>query len=66
MKLSPSALRGEQRLRVFENRVLRNMCLPKRKDVTVHWRELHNEELPIFPSHWILLHVRIKDVMCRI
>jgi len=52
---------------VFENRVLRNICLPKREDVTVHWRELHNEELPIFPSHFILLYVRInEDVMGRI
>jgi hypothetical protein len=57
----PHCIRVEQRLRVFENRVLRNICLPKREDVTVHWRELHNEELPIFPSHWILLYVHINE-----
>ena len=51
---------------MFENRVLRNICLLKRVDVTVHWRELHNEELPIFPSHWILSYVRIEDVMGRV
>jgi len=63
----PPALRGEQRLRVFENRVLRNVCLPKNKDVTVHWRELHNKELPIVPSYWMLLYVHInEDVMGRI
>jgi hypothetical protein len=52
-------------MRVFENRVLRNICSLKREDVTVHWRELHNEELPIFPSHWILctyVHIN-EDVM---
>jgi hypothetical protein len=32
-------LKEEQRLRVFENRVLRKIC------VTWEWRRLHNEEL---------------------
>jgi hypothetical protein len=30
---------------VFENRVLRRVCGPKRDDVTGEWRKLHNEEL---------------------
>jgi hypothetical protein len=30
---------------VFENRVLRRMCGPKRDEVTGEWRNLHNEEL---------------------
>jgi hypothetical protein len=38
-------LREERRLRVFENRVLRKIFGPKRKEVTGQWRELHNEEL---------------------
>jgi hypothetical protein len=38
-------LRGEHRLRVFENRVLRRMFRPKRDEVTGGWRKLHNEEL---------------------
>jgi hypothetical protein len=38
-------LREEHRLRVFENRVLRRICGPKRDDVTGDWRKLHNEEL---------------------
>jgi hypothetical protein len=38
-------LREEQRLRVFENRVLRRICGPKRDEVTGGWRKLHNEEL---------------------
>jgi hypothetical protein len=30
---------------VFENRVLRRILGPKRDEVTVEWRKLHNEEL---------------------
>jgi len=38
-------LREESRLRVFENRVLGRILGPKRDEVTVEWRKLHNEEL---------------------
>ena len=38
-------LREERRLKVFENRVLRRVFGPKRDEVTVEWRKLHNEEL---------------------
>jgi hypothetical protein len=38
-------LREEHRLRVFENRVLRRIFVPKRDEVTAEWRELHNDEL---------------------
>jgi hypothetical protein len=38
-------LREEQRLQVFENRVLRRIFGPKRDEVTGDWRKLHNEEL---------------------
>jgi hypothetical protein len=38
-------LRGEQRLRVFANKVLRRIFGLKRDEVTEEWRELHNEEL---------------------
>jgi len=34
----------ENRLRVFENRVLRRIFGPKRDEVTGEWRKLHNEE----------------------
>jgi hypothetical protein len=30
---------------VYENRVLRRVFEPKRDEVTVEWRKLHNEEL---------------------
>jgi hypothetical protein len=38
-------LREEHRLKVFENRVLRRICGPKRDEVTEEWRKLHSEEL---------------------
>jgi hypothetical protein len=38
-------LREEHRLRLFENRVLRRICDPKRDEVTGGWRKLRNEEL---------------------
>ena len=37
-------LREEYRLRVFENRILRRIFVPKR-DENGEWRRLHNEEL---------------------
>jgi hypothetical protein len=36
----------ENRLRVFENRLLRRIFIPKRDEVTGEWRKLHNEEFP--------------------
>jgi hypothetical protein len=38
-------LREEHRLRVFENRVLRRIFVPKRDEVTGEWRKLHGGEL---------------------
>jgi hypothetical protein len=38
-------LREKHRLRVFENRVLREIFGRKREEVTGEWRRLHNEEL---------------------
>jgi hypothetical protein len=32
-------------IRVFENRVLRRICRPKREEVAGGWKRLHNEEL---------------------
>jgi hypothetical protein len=40
--------REEHRLRVFENRVVRRIFVPKRDEVTGEWRKLHGEELHIF------------------
>jgi hypothetical protein len=38
-------LREERRLKVFENRVVREVFGPKGDEVTGEWRKLHNEEL---------------------
>jgi hypothetical protein len=38
-------LRGECRLRVFENKVQRRIFGPKRDEVTGEWRRMHNEKL---------------------
>ena len=38
-------LRKEQRLRVFENRVLREIVVGNSEEVTADWRKLHSEEL---------------------
>jgi hypothetical protein len=38
-------LRGDHRLRVFENSVLRIIFGSKREEMTRKWRKLHNEEL---------------------
>jgi hypothetical protein len=38
-------LRGECRLRVFENWVLRRIIEPKKKEVPSEWRRLYNKEL---------------------
>ena len=38
-------LREECRLRVFENRVLRSIFVPKKDEVTGEWRKLCNEEI---------------------
>jgi hypothetical protein len=43
-------LRGDHRLRVFENKVVRRTFGPKRDEVTGEWRKLHNEELHILYS----------------
>jgi hypothetical protein len=40
-----SYIKEEQRLGVFEDRVLRRIFGPKRNEVTGEWRKLHNEEL---------------------
>jgi hypothetical protein len=45
VKLGLYTLREENRLRVFENRVLRRIFGPKRDEVTGEWRKLHSEEL---------------------
>jgi hypothetical protein len=46
------ALREEQRLQVFENRVLRRIFGPKMDEVTGDWRKLHNEMGGACSTNW--------------
>jgi hypothetical protein len=39
------ALREEHGLKLFENRVLRTIFIPKRDEIMGGWRKLRNEEL---------------------
>ena len=43
-------MKEEYRVRVFENRVLRKVCGPKRDDVTLEWGKLHNQQL--YDLYW--------------
>jgi hypothetical protein len=50
----------EQRLRVFENRVLRRILGPKRDEVTGEWKRLHNKELnDLYPSPNIIRVIKL-------
>jgi hypothetical protein len=56
-------LREEQRLRLFENRLLRRMFGPKRDEATGEWRRLHNEKLNYFYSSPNIIRVIISRRM---
>ncbi|KAJ4434767.1 hypothetical protein ANN_23338 [Periplaneta americana] len=54
-------LREEQRLRVFENKVLRKIFGAKRDEVTGEWRKLHNAELhALYPSPDIIRNIKSR------
>jgi hypothetical protein len=44
-------LREERRLRVFEDRVLREIFGSKRDEVSGEWRKLHSNNLVMFVHH---------------
>jgi hypothetical protein len=55
------SLREENRLGVFENRVLRTIFGPKRDEVTGEWNKLHNEELQnLYPSQDIIRQIKSR------
>jgi hypothetical protein len=54
---------GESRLRVFQKRVLRRIFGPKRDEVTVAWRKLHNVELnDLYHSPNIVRAIKLRRV----
>jgi hypothetical protein len=54
-------LREENRLRMFENRVLRKIFGPRRDEVTGELRKLHNEELKdLYSSPNIVWVIKLK------
>ncbi|KAJ4439547.1 hypothetical protein ANN_07671 [Periplaneta americana] len=54
-------LREEQRLRVFENKVLGKIFGAKRDEVTREWRKLHNAELhALFSSPDIIRNIKFR------
>jgi hypothetical protein len=58
-------LREEQRLRVFESRVLRRVFGPKRDEVTGQWRRLHNGKLnDLYSSPNIVGVIKSRRMSC--
>ncbi|KAJ4432257.1 hypothetical protein ANN_20874 [Periplaneta americana] len=54
-------LREEQRLRVFENKILRKIFGVKREEVAGEWRKLHNTELhPLYSSPDIIRNIKSR------
>ncbi|KAJ4442621.1 hypothetical protein ANN_04210 [Periplaneta americana] len=53
--------REEQRLRVFENKILRKICEAKREEVRGERRKLHNAELhALYPSSDIIRNIKSR------
>jgi hypothetical protein len=57
-------LREENRLREFEDRVLRRIFGPKRDEVTGGWRKLFNEELHnLYSSRSIIRMIKSRKII---
>jgi hypothetical protein len=55
-EISSLTLIDENGLKVFENKVVREIFGPKRDEVTGVWRKLHNEELrDLYPSPNVII-----------
>jgi hypothetical protein len=59
-------LRKEYTLRVFGNRVLRSVYIPKRDEVIGGWRKLHNEKHhKLYPSPSIIRVIKSRRKIGR-
>ncbi|KAJ4449870.1 hypothetical protein ANN_01276 [Periplaneta americana] len=57
-------IRKEQRLRVFENKVLRKIFVAERNEITGEWRKLHNAELhPLYSSPDIIRNIKSRRLI---
>jgi hypothetical protein len=54
-------LREKRRLKVFDNRVLRKIFVPKRHEVSGEWIKLHDEEL-LYSSVTIVRVIKSKRI----
>jgi hypothetical protein len=60
----PLTLRGDHRINLFRNRVLRRIFEPKRNEVTGRWRKLHNEKLrDLYSSTSIIRNMKSRRMM---
>jgi hypothetical protein len=56
-------LRGEYRSKVFENRVLRRIFGPKRKEVAGGWRRLYNDDHNFYASSYIIRMIKSRSMI---
>jgi len=54
-------IRKEHRLRVFENRLLRRIFVPKREEIAGGWREVRNKEALYSSLNIVSTHGRHKN-----
>jgi hypothetical protein len=55
-------LRGENKLRRLENKVLRRIFGPKKDEVAGGWRKLHNEELHDLCSSTSVIRIKSRGM----
>ncbi|KAJ4434026.1 hypothetical protein ANN_16345 [Periplaneta americana] len=58
-------LREEQRLMVFENKILRKIFGAKGDEVTGEWKKLHNAELHAFADNYSIKHTTMRVLLSQ-
>jgi len=57
-------LTEKHRLKVLENRMLRNFFWPKRDEITSEWRRQRSEKLCDLYSQYIISVIRLRKMRC--